>query len=278
MINYLNTVFDLNSSEQVKLFDELPLWSAPFGLKLFDHIKFRKKITVLDIGFGTGFPLTELAMRLGNSCRVYGIDPWEVAVKRAEEKINFYNIKNVEIIQGAAENIPLENDSIDLITSNNGINNVTDINKVLEECSRIIKNKGQFLQTMNLNSSMAEFYDIMKEVLKSFNMNTEINKMQEHIYQKRKPLNEFTSLLEKYNFKVKNIEQDSFEYRFADGTTMLNHYFIRLAFLDSWKKIIPAKKHVEIFSIIENKMNEKAVIEGYFRLSIPFAVIDCERN
>ncbi|MBN1577163.1 MAG: hypothetical protein JW913_11460 [Chitinispirillaceae bacterium] len=61
------------------LCDELPFWSAPFGLKLLDLIEYRRNITALDIGFGCGFPLIELAMRLGPTCTVYGIDPWDEA-------------------------------------------------------------------------------------------------------------------------------------------------------------------------------------------------------
>jgi SAM-dependent methyltransferase len=76
---YLN--FD--SPENVQFFDELPLWSAPFGVRLFEQIHLRKNITAVDIGSGAGFPLTELAIRLGKSCTVYGIDPWEAAIVRA---------------------------------------------------------------------------------------------------------------------------------------------------------------------------------------------------
>ena len=278
MTEYLHSDFDLNSDKLVELIDELPVWSAPFGLKLLDHIRFRKNITVLDIGFGAGFPLTELAMRLGRSCKIYGIDPWEAAIKRSGKKIEFYGIDNVEIIRGIAENIPLGDHSVDMVTSNNGINNVTDLNKALNECSRVLKKGGQFLQTMNLDTSMIEFYEIMEDVLNGLDMNAELGKIQQHIYHKRKPLTEFTDLLEHHNFSVINVEHDRFKYRFIDGTTLLNHYFIRLAFLDEWEKIVPDNRRKEIFSLIESRMNEKAEKEGSFILSIPFVLIDCVKK
>ena len=107
MSNYLKTDFDFDSDLLLELFDELPIWAAPFGLKLLDSIKYKKNISALDIGFGAGFPLTEIAMRLGETCKIYGIDPWNAAIRRTEKKIEFYGIKNIEIINGVAENIPL---------------------------------------------------------------------------------------------------------------------------------------------------------------------------
>ncbi len=165
MTHYLKTEWDYNSKTLVEVFDELPLWSAPFGLKLLDGINYQRGMQVVDIGFGAGFPLIEIAMRLGKDSKVYGIDPWEAAIHRAEKKIDFYGVKNIEIIQGVAGNIPLNEHSIDLIVSNNGLNNVADLDEALSECSRIMKTGGQFIQTMNLNDTMVEFYSVMEKVL-----------------------------------------------------------------------------------------------------------------
>jgi len=277
MKKYLNSEFDLNSDELIEVLDELSVWSAPFGLKLIDKVILRKGIKALDIGFGAGFPLTELAMRLGNSCKVYGIDPWTAAIKRTGKKLAVYGIENVEILEGVAENIPLPSVSVDLIVSNNGINNVEDLEKVLSECSRIMKTGGQFVLTMNLNNTMLEFYDILEIVLQESDMKAEIKKMNQQIYKKRKPLDEFLKLLEKHGFTIKDIDHDQFEYKFVDGTTLLNHYFIRLAFLNGWKSIVPTEKQEFIFNEIEKRMNEKAQTDGFFRLSIPFVVIDCNK-
>ena len=71
MKKYLNNQLDF--SNLVEVFDEIPIWAAPFGLKLLEFINYKLNISALDIGFGTGFPLTELAMRLGESSIVYGI-------------------------------------------------------------------------------------------------------------------------------------------------------------------------------------------------------------
>jgi arsenite methyltransferase len=271
---YLN----LDSPENVRFFDELPLWSAPFGLKLFEQIRLKKNITALDIGFGAGFPLTELAMRLGKSCTVYGIDPWEAAIVRSEEKLKHYGITNVKIIRGVAEEIPLEDRSVDLIVSNNGINNVSDLNRVLSECSRIMKVDGQFVLSVNLDTTMIEFYSVMEQVLTDLDMKKEINSIKEHIYSKRRPLPELTTILRQNGFAVSSIVEDQFDYQFTDGTTLLQHFFVRLAFLPAWKSIVPANRQDRVFRKIEAKLNEQSDHTGRCKLSVPFVIINCEKS
>jgi SAM-dependent methyltransferase len=238
---------------------------------------YRPGITVLDIGFGSGFPLTELAMRLGSGATVYGIDPWKELVERAKVKIDCYGISNISIIEGGAESIPLADRSVDLITSNNGINNVKDIDRVLSECARILKPGGQFLQTMNLAQSMFEFYGQMECILYSMSLHKEIEQMHEHIAHRRPPIEEMKAGLLKHGFILKDIEYDQFNYRFADGTAMLTHYFIRLAFMDSWKALLPADKAGEIFNQIEQGLNVYARNYGGLKLSIPFALINATK-
>jgi len=272
MKKYLSNDFDF--VKLIEVFDESPIWSAPFGLKLLDYIDYKTNISAIDIGFGTGFPLTEIALRLGDSSVVYGIDPWKEAIERANKKVDYYGLTNVRIIEGVAESIPLENDSIDLITSNNGINNVSDIDKVLSECSRIIKQGGQFVQTMNTDLSMYEFYGQLEQVLSDLHMDNEIELMRQHIAQKRPPIDKMISLIQTHGFIIKDLEHDQFNYRFADGTAMLNHYFIRLAFMDSWIKLLPPDKVELIFDKIELLLNEQSRILGGIKLSIPYVMIN----
>jgi len=278
MEEYLKTSYDLNDHELVSVIDELPLWSAPFGLQLLDKIKYRKNLTALDIGSGLGFPLLEVAMRLGNSCKVFGIDPWKAVVERIKKKIKVYEITNVEIFTGIAENIPLPNHSIDLVFSNNGLNNVNDLKSVLNECSRISKTGAQLVFTFNTDKTMIEFYSALEKVLRDKNMLDEIGLMQKHIYKKRKPVEEFQLLLEDSGFSVNEIFNDEFSITFIDGTTMFNHFLIKLAFVGSWKEFIPEERHKEIFAEVEKRLNGLAQKYGLIKLTVPFVLIDCEKT
>jgi len=277
MENYLKTNYDLNDNETVSVIDELPLWSAPFGLRLLDKINYRKNISALDIGSGLGFPLLEVAMRLGNTCKVYGIDPWEAAVERIKTKVRVYGITNVEIITGVAEKIPLPDNFVDLIFSNNGLNNVSDIKAVLNECRRISKIGSQLLFTYNTDKTMQEFYSVFEKLLRERKMLTEIESMKKHIYKKRLPVEVFIQLLNASDYSINEISHDEFAYRFVDGTAMINHFLIKLAFIDSWKEFIPEEKQNEFFAELVDRLNQLAQSNGFLKLTVPFAIIDCEK-
>ncbi len=265
---------EINTEEYFRLLDEIPLWSAPFGLKLLEFITYKSNITALDIGFGTGFPLIELAMRLGNSSVVYGIDPDKAVMERVNKKIKSYGIKNIKIIEGFAESIPMENESVDLITANNGINNVNDIETVISECARVIKKGGQFVMTMNLDKSFFEFYRLFERILREMELYEAVELMKKHILKKRPPLSFIESNLRKNGFYIKNIEPDNFNYKFADGSAMFGHFFIRLAFMEAWVNVVPVDKAESIFKEIETRLNEKAKKNNGINMSIPFITVN----
>jgi len=265
----------------ISYLDELPFWSAPFGIKLLEKIEPKKNMTVLDIGFGTGFPLIELAMRLGHTCTVYGIDPWKEANDLVRQKLTVYGINNVQLLPVQAQNLAplqsLQDQSVDLIVSNNGLNNVDDMESMLAECARVLKPGGNLIFTMNLEDTMEEFYEIMKEVLTKHNMAKEIEAMQKHIHDKRKPLDEVVLLLLNSGLNVANADLDKFTYTFTDGTALFHHHFIRMAFYEAWKEIVPEEKHELIFGETEEEINRVSEEKGNFTLTIPYVVIEATK-
>jgi hypothetical protein len=142
----------------------------------------------------------------------------------------------------------------------------------------VLKPGGQFVQSMNLDKSMFEFYSQLESILSDLQLNKEIELMHRHIYNKRRPLDEILSMLTKHGFLIKDLEHDQFNYKFADGTAMLNHYFIRLAFMESWVKILPKNKVEQIFDTIELHLNEQASVLGSIKLSIPFVLINAKKR
>ena len=278
MINYLKQTYNLSDPAIISAFDEMPLWSSYFGEVLLDTVVFKEKAKILDIGCGAGYPLLELAQRFGKGSEVIGIDPWKAATNRLKAKAKTMGVTNIRIINGVAEELPIENNYFDLIVSNNGLNNCSDQMKVLSECYRTLKPGGQLIFTVNLPDSMKEFYSIFRTTLKEESLNDSIVKMEKHIKEKRKSLKENLDQVRKNQFTVRQIIQNSFYMRYLNGTTFLNHHFIKIAFLESWVKIVPSGKRSKIFSLLEEKLNCFAKSKGELLLTIPFVCIDCRKN
>jgi arsenite methyltransferase len=274
MTEYLSYSFS-NDEEFISTFDEAPLWSATFGILLLKHLELRPDLKVIDIGSGAGFPLMELAGRLGRSCKLYGLDPWINANKRARQKIKNYNLSNVEIIEGSAETIPFEDNTIDLIVSNLGINNFSDPQIVFRECNRVLKLNGKLALTTNLNGHWKEFYDIFYNTLKQIgkdNLTIVLRKDEEH----RGTLQDVSKLFTDSGFMINRHFEESFEMKFVDGSAFLNHYFVKLGWLTTWMNIFPREELEEIFIALENDLNEYSKLNGGLTLTVPMAFIEGE--
>ena len=265
-------------NDQFLVYDETPIWSAPFGLTLLETITMVPRINILDIGSGGGFPMIELAERFGISCQVYGLDPSEDSITMIREKIRLKEIRNASIIQGVAENIPFQDDFFGLITSNNGLNNVQDIGKTLRECFRVCRPSAQMIATMNLPHTMVEFYEVFEQILEEHGLNDAIQKMKKHIQEKRKPVEYWKELILDAGFSIKTINVDGFKYRYSDGSAFFHHFLIRNYFMGPWRSLIPEDKSGEIFRETEQKLNSLAEREGELVMEVPYVCFDCVKK
>ena len=214
--DYLDTSIDWNDPYVVSSLDELPLWSAPFGLMLLENFRIQPDMTVLDVGFGTGFPLLELAQRLGKSATIYGIDPWKTAHERTRLKMDLFNIKNVILIEGDASSMQFKDETFDLIISNLGINNFENPRKVFRECFRVAKPKAQISLTTNPKGHMEEFYAIFEETLKELSLNKLEEKFLIHLNHRLTP-KIIHSYLKEVGLKIIKSQRSSITLRFLDG-------------------------------------------------------------
>src|SRR5438045_6966870 len=99
--------FDFASAEDVALYDEVTLWSSLAGQLLLEHVTIAGARRVLDLGCGAGFPLVELAERLGPGALVAGLDPWAPALARARAKVNRWELRGAWPVRGDAVAVPL---------------------------------------------------------------------------------------------------------------------------------------------------------------------------
>ena len=103
--------------------------------------------TVLDLGSGGGIDVLLSAKRVGPAGKAYGLDMTVEMLALAEDNKRRSGLSNVEFLKGEIENIPLPDNSVDVIISNCVINLSGNKDRVMREAFRVLKPGGQFAFT-----------------------------------------------------------------------------------------------------------------------------------
>ena len=270
-LNFLEFSADFAAPHIVHAYDEQPLWSAMFGLLLLEHVPLRAS-RALDVGCGTGFPLIELAERLGSDSVLDGVDTWREGLDRAREKIAARSLANVRVHHGSASSMPFPDGAFDLIVSNLGLNNFDDRVGVLRECRRVARQGGALAITTNLRGHMQEFYAVFERVLQTASDVEALGRLREHI-EHRATIPGVESLINASGFRVTRVIDRMAEMRFASGTALFNHHFIKLGFLDGWKQVATANQRAT-FEAMRDELDRQAQALGELRLTIPMAYVE----
>jgi arsenite methyltransferase len=105
-------------------------------------IDLRPGETVLDLGSGGGIDVLLSARRVGPTGKAFGLDMTDDMLALARENQRKAGVTNVEFLKGEIENIPLPDNSVDVIISNCVINLSADKDRVLAEAFRVLKPGG----------------------------------------------------------------------------------------------------------------------------------------
>ena len=99
---------------------------------------------VLDLGSGGGIDVLLSAKRVGPTGKAYGLDMTDEMLALARDNQQKSGLTNVEFLKGEIEEIPLADNSVDVIISNCVINLSADKDRVLREAFRVLKPGGRF--------------------------------------------------------------------------------------------------------------------------------------
>jgi ubiquinone/menaquinone biosynthesis C-methylase UbiE len=100
--------------------------------------------TVLDLGSGGGIDVLLSARRVGPTGKAFGLDMTDEMLELARRNQAEAGVENAEFLKGTIEEIPLPNDSVDVIISNCVINLSGDKPQVFREVARVLRPGGRF--------------------------------------------------------------------------------------------------------------------------------------
>ncbi|GBE54660.1 demethylmenaquinone methyltransferase [archaeon BMS3Bbin15] len=128
------------------------IWEGRFERKLRERaLKFldvQEGEIVLEIGFGTGFTLVEIAKSVGERSKAYGIDVTHEMVELAKERLKREELAGrVELSEGDARNMPYEDNMFDAVYMVGVLElfDTPDIPKVLKDIKRVLKPDGRLV-------------------------------------------------------------------------------------------------------------------------------------
>lgn len=100
--------------------------------------------TVLDLGSGGGIDVLLSARRVGPAGKAFGLDMTDQMLALAEDNRRKSGLTNVHFLKGEIENIPLPDNSVDVVISNCVINLSGNKDRVLKEAFRVLRPGGRF--------------------------------------------------------------------------------------------------------------------------------------
>lgn len=109
-----------------------------------EHAAINEGNAVLDLGSGAGNDCFVARTLTGESGKVTGLDFTEEMLAKANINLGKTGFKNIDFIKGDIENMPLPNNSFDVVISNCVLNLVPDKKKAFSEIHRVLNNGGHF--------------------------------------------------------------------------------------------------------------------------------------
>jgi ubiquinone/menaquinone biosynthesis C-methylase UbiE len=120
--------------------EDRKIWQSPDTI--LNAVEIKPDFVVADLGCGSGYFTVPLAAK---AKKVYGIDVQKEMIDFLREKIRKLKIKNVKLLVSKPAEIPLDDESVDLLLTVNTLHEFDDRERMIEEMKRVVKRGGKIL-------------------------------------------------------------------------------------------------------------------------------------
>ncbi len=129
----------------------------------------------------------------------------------------------------------------------------------------------------NLNGHWKEFYHIFEMTLQQLGREKIVKKLKLH-QEHRGTIESISKLFTDHGLIVRRQYEENFDMKFLDGSAFLNHYFVKLGWLASWRDLLPQEEIIEIFTSLEQNLNAYSIASGGLTLTVPMAYMEGEKK
>jgi ubiquinone/menaquinone biosynthesis C-methylase UbiE len=140
-----NAEFSIMAEDYTKLPGYVPDADLALGCGLpTEYAQIKKGDTVVDLGSGAGNDCFIARSIVGETGHVIGLDMTEAMIEKAKANATKLGFKNVEFRLGDIDNMPIEDNTADVVVSNCVMNLIPNKKKAFSETYRITKHGGHF--------------------------------------------------------------------------------------------------------------------------------------
>lgn len=137
---------------------------------IYSLINVKPCMNILDVGCGRGYDLFRISENLDGQSKLYGIDSIQAFVREAAEK---YGSDRIQFLfEDVRQGIPFQDQTFDVVYSNNMLECITDKQQLLEEVHRVLKPNGQVVFAhFDWDSQLIDGTDkeLIRNIVKTFN-------------------------------------------------------------------------------------------------------------
>jgi ubiquinone/menaquinone biosynthesis C-methylase UbiE len=132
-------VFDPKHAAVLEM-EQRKLWESPD--QILGLVQIKPDFVAADLGCGSGFFTLPLAKKVK---KVYAVDVQKEMLEILEQKIRKQKIRNIQLVLSKENEIPLENESVELLITVNTLHEFGDKERMIKEMHRVLKPKGKAL-------------------------------------------------------------------------------------------------------------------------------------